>query len=114
MSGLVRRRRSFGAMAHIRGRSGSRLRAWGLPVAHRRGRGRAIAAAARKPATVLHRMWRGAANLRFGKGDAGIAWADRREVAPVRDQWRGEIPWWFESDASNHQDFCDGSTYHAI
>ncbi len=51
----------------------SRLRAWGLRVAQRRGRSRAIVAVARKLATVLHRMWVDGTTFRFGKEDVRTA-----------------------------------------
>lgn len=48
----------------------SRLRAWGMTVAKRRGMARARVAVARKLAVILHRMWRDEADFRFGKDPA--------------------------------------------
>ncbi len=56
-----------------RTQSFSRLRAWGLRVAQRRGRNRAIVAVARKLATVLHRMWLDGTAFRFGEEDVQTA-----------------------------------------
>jgi transposase len=56
-----------------RTQSFSRLRAWGLRVAQRRGRNRAIVAVARKLATVLHRMWLDGTTFRFGEEDVQTA-----------------------------------------
>jgi len=53
-----------------RTQSFSRLRAWGLRIAQRRGLGRAIVAVARKLATVLHRMWLDGTDFHFGKDNA--------------------------------------------
>lgn len=50
----------------VRSRKWSRLRAWGMNVARRRGMARARVAVARKLAVILHRMWRDAADFRFG------------------------------------------------
>jgi transposase len=51
----------------VRSRKWSRLRAWGMNVARRRGIARARVAVARKLAVILHRMWRDAADFRFGE-----------------------------------------------
>ena len=51
----------------------SRLRAWGLRVARRLGRNRAIVAVARKLAAVLDRMWVDGTTFRFGKEDVRTA-----------------------------------------
>ena len=51
----------------------STLKRWALQVAQRRGMKRAKVALARKLATVLHRMWVGGAEFRFGKEDAATA-----------------------------------------
>ena len=59
----------------------SRLRAWGLRVAQRRGRSRAIVAVARKLATVLHRMWVDGTTFRFGKEDV----QGRGVIHPVQE-----------------------------
>jgi hypothetical protein len=56
-----------------RTQSCSRLKAWGLRVAQRRGRNRAIVAVARKLATVLHRMWVDGTTFRFGKENVRTA-----------------------------------------
>jgi transposase len=45
----------------------SALKRWAIAVAGRRGMKRAKVALARKPATVLHRMWVDGASFRFGK-----------------------------------------------
>lgn len=50
----------------VRSRKWSSLRAWGMGVAKRRGMARARVAVARKLAVILHRMWRDAADFRFG------------------------------------------------
>jgi transposase len=50
----------------VRSRKWSSLRAWGMQVAKRRGMARARVAVARKLAVILHRMWRDAADFRFG------------------------------------------------
>lgn len=50
----------------VRSRKWSRLRAWGMNVAKRRGMARARVAVARKLAVILHRMWCDAADFRFG------------------------------------------------
>ena len=50
----------------VRSRKRSRLRAWGMQIARRRGMARARVAVARKLAVILHRMWRDGADLRFG------------------------------------------------
>ena len=54
----------------IRSRKWSRLRAWGMAVAKRRGMARARVAVARKLAVILHRMWQDQADFRFGKDPA--------------------------------------------
>jgi len=51
----------------------SRLKAWGLRIAQRRGLNRAIVAVARKLATVLHRKWVDGTTFRFGKEDVPVA-----------------------------------------
>ena len=56
-----------------RTQSFSRLKAWGLRVAQRRGLNRAIVAVARKLATVLHRMWVDRTTFHFGKEDVRTA-----------------------------------------
>lgn len=72
--GMVRSMLYEAAQAMLtRTRSFSRLRAWGLRVAQRRGRNRAIVAVARKLATVLHRMWLDGTTFRFGKEDVRTA-----------------------------------------
>ena len=50
----------------VRSRKWSSLRAWGMSIARRRGMARARVAVARKLAVILHRMWRDAADFRFG------------------------------------------------
>jgi transposase len=49
-----------------RTRKWSRLRAWGLAVARRRGMKRATVAVARKLAVIMHRMWVTGAEFEFG------------------------------------------------
>lgn len=72
--GMVRAMLHEAAQAMLtRTRSVSRLKAWGLRVARRRGRNRAIVAVARKLATVLHRMWLDGTTFRFGKEDVRTA-----------------------------------------
>ena len=56
-----------------RTQSFSRLRAWGLRVAQRRGLNRAIVAVSRKLATVLHRMWVDGTPFHFGQEDLQTA-----------------------------------------
>jgi hypothetical protein len=51
----------------------SALKRWALQVAQRRGMKRAKVALARKPATVLHRMWVDGSEFRFGKEEAAAA-----------------------------------------
>ena len=50
----------------VRSRKWSRLRAWGMQIARRRGMARARVAVARKLAVILHRMWRDGTDFRFG------------------------------------------------
>ncbi len=50
-----------------RSRKWSSLRAWGMKIAKHRGMARARAAAARKLAVVLHRIWSDETEFRFGK-----------------------------------------------
>jgi len=57
----------------VRSRKWSRLRAWGLKVAKRRGMARARVAVARKLAIVLHTMWREETLFRFGKAPISAA-----------------------------------------
>jgi transposase len=72
--GMVRSMLYEAAQAMLtRTQSFSRLKAWGLRVARRRGRNRAIVAVARKLATVLHRMWLDGTTFRFGKEDVRTA-----------------------------------------
>ena len=54
----------------VRSTKWSRLRAWGMAVAKRRGMARARVAVARKLAVILHRMWRDEADFRFGPAPA--------------------------------------------
>lgn len=54
----------------VRSTKWSRLRAWGMNVAKRRGMARARIAVARKLAVILHRMWRDDADFRFGPSAA--------------------------------------------
>ena len=56
-----------------RTQSVSRLRAWGLRIAQRRGLNRAIVALARKLATVLHRMWVNGTTFHFDQEDLRTA-----------------------------------------
>jgi len=49
-----------------RTRKWSRLRAWGIAVAKRRGMKRATVAVARKLAVIMHRMWVTGTNFEFG------------------------------------------------
>jgi len=49
------------------------LKAWGMVIARRRGMKRAIVAAARKFAIILHRMWRDGTEFRWGKEAAPAA-----------------------------------------
>ena len=51
-------------------RKWSRLKAWGLGVAKRRGMALARVAVARKLAVILHRMWVDESDFRSGKGPA--------------------------------------------
>lgn len=51
----------------------SAFKAWGLGVARRRGRKRAIVAVARKLSVILHRMWPEGAEFRWGKEAAAAA-----------------------------------------
>ena len=68
--GMVRSMLYEAAQAMLtRTQSFSRLRAWGLRVAQRRGLNRAIVAVARKLASVLHRMWLDGTIFHFGKED---------------------------------------------
>jgi transposase len=46
------------------------LKAWGMNVAKRRGKQRAIVALARRLAVIMHRMWRDGTNFRWTKGSA--------------------------------------------
>ena len=72
--GMVRSMPCEAAQAMLtRTRSFWRLKAWGLRVAQRRGRNRAIVAVARKLATVLHRMWLDGTTFRFGTEDVRTA-----------------------------------------
>ncbi len=64
-------------MAHLaaqilltQSRSWSWLKAWGMRVAQRRGRRRAIVAVARRLAVILHRMWTDGADFRWGSEPA--------------------------------------------
>ena len=50
-----------------RTRKWSRLRAWGISVAKRRGMKRAIVAVARKLAVIMHRIWVTGDVFEFGK-----------------------------------------------
>jgi hypothetical protein len=50
----------------------SRLKAWALDVAKRRGTKRAIVALARKLGVVLHRMWVDLTEFRFAKKEAAV------------------------------------------
>ena len=54
----------------VRSAKWSRLRAWGMAVAKRRGMARARVAVARKLAVILHRMWRDQVDFRFGPDPA--------------------------------------------
>jgi transposase len=72
--GMVRSMLYEAAQAMLtRTQSFSRLRAWGLRVAQRRGLNRAIVAVARKLATVLHRMWLDGTTFHFSKEDVRTA-----------------------------------------
>jgi transposase len=51
----------------------SGLKRWGLAVAKRRGKKRAIVAVARKLATILHRMWVDGSEFRWGKQQEAAA-----------------------------------------
>jgi transposase len=53
-----------------RTRKWSRLRAWGIAVAKRRGMKRATVAVARKLAVIMHRMWITGGEFEFGKPPA--------------------------------------------
>jgi transposase len=53
-----------------RTRKWSRLRAWGIAVAKRRGMKRATVAVARKPAIILHQMWVTGSKFEFGSPPA--------------------------------------------
>ena len=55
-----------------RTRKWSRLRAWGIAVAKRRGMKRATVAVARKLAVILHRMWVTGTKFEFGCPPAAI------------------------------------------
>ena len=50
----------------------SRLKAWGMRVAQRRGIRRAIVAVARRLAVVLHRMWVDGSEFRWSKDNAAV------------------------------------------
>jgi hypothetical protein len=61
----------------------SALMAWGVRLAQRRGAKRAKVAVARRLAGILHRMWAGEADFRYGataNGDGGLI--DRRVPPP--------------------------------
>lgn len=53
-----------------RTRKWSRLRAWGVAVAKRRGMKRATVAVARKLAVIMHRMWVTGGEFEFGSSTA--------------------------------------------
>ncbi len=57
----------------IRSSRWSSLRAWGMAVAKRRGMACARIAVARKLAVILHRMWKGGSEFRWGKQAASPA-----------------------------------------
>lgn len=57
----------------VRSKKWSRLRAWGMNIARRRGMARARVAVARKLAVILHRMWTDATEFRFGKEPSALA-----------------------------------------
>jgi transposase len=50
----------------------SRLKAWALDLAKRRGTKRAIVALARKLGVILHRIWVDGSRFRFAKADAAV------------------------------------------
>jgi len=50
-----------------RSKSWCRRKAWGMKLQRHRGHKRALVAAARKLALILHAMWRDGSELRFGQ-----------------------------------------------
>jgi transposase len=56
-----------------RTRKWSRLRAWGIAIAKRRGMKRATVAVARKLAVIMHRMWVTGGEFEFGKPPAATS-----------------------------------------
>lgn len=73
----------------IRGRRWSTLRAWGMQVAERRGMARARIAVAREPATILHRMWAGGTEFRWG--EEGVMPAAARQRSSFRPARRNHV-----------------------
>jgi len=49
------------------------LKAWGMAIARRRGKGKAIIAIARRIAVILHRMWTDGTEFRWTREDAMAA-----------------------------------------
>ena len=50
----------------VRSTAWSSLRAWGVQLAKTKGHRRAVVAVARKPAVILHKMWRDGSDFRCG------------------------------------------------